>query len=357
MDTDIDIFKPSSFFSYFKEQKKLEEIVVKISSSLKGYWLVSIPIVVNAMSISLIKKPQNMDNHNLLIVPKGYGKTTLLSKILAESNPRWYIELPSRIFEPQILDFSDEYFDRKIWVLDDLITTFSGMNKKQRYQLIGFFNDFLSKGHYGRKDKIKEGRILCQFGLASENYREYCKEMFSSTFEDRMTPIKFSFTIDQIKRILSEQSYDNELPKVKLPFKKSMQNVEIPQEFDKDINNIALDFQTKAGFSAIRAKTYIKNFIKSNAVLNERKVCKEDLRLFRFIFPLHFDIGPLTLEDRILRIISSKERVIGSDIKKQFENSCSVRSIQDALSIIRKEEKVNFKKISLPRGYDYEYWV
>ena len=137
-----------------------------VSSYLYGYNLIAIPVIVNILTINLNLKPDESTNSVLLILPKGSGKTTLLHHILQKSNPEWFPELPEKFFESQILQEPDDKFDRKVWIQDDLITTFRGTSTKQREQLMGFFNTFLTKGEYSRKGLKKKGRIVCIFGLA-----------------------------------------------------------------------------------------------------------------------------------------------------------------------------------------------
>jgi hypothetical protein len=96
-------------------------------------------------------KPDESANNVLLVTPSGIGKKMLLYHILQKSNPKWFPELPDKFFESQILLEPDEKFNRKVWVFDDLITVFRGTSTKQREQLMGFFNSFLTKGEYSRK--------------------------------------------------------------------------------------------------------------------------------------------------------------------------------------------------------------
>lgn len=118
-------------------------------------------MIVNILTLNVKINSDESTNSVLLIIPSGSGKTTLLHHILQKSNPRWFPELPEKFFESEILREPDGTFEGKVWVQDDLITTFRGTSTKQREQLMGFFNTFLMKGEYGRKGIRKKGRIVC----------------------------------------------------------------------------------------------------------------------------------------------------------------------------------------------------
>jgi len=134
------------------------KLIGPIVEHLSGYALISIPAVLNTLTLNLdLNVPWNS---TLLALPKGDGKTTLLYEILRKSNPKYFPDLPAKIYETEILQLSDDYFNRKIWVYDDLITLFRGTSTKQREQLMHFHNEFLSKGEYSRANRKVKGKIV-----------------------------------------------------------------------------------------------------------------------------------------------------------------------------------------------------
>ena len=340
------------------------KVVDSISKGLRFYEPVSTTVCINMLTIGLKKQPHVHDNSNLLIVPKGRGKTTLLHHILAESNPKYIISLPDKLFETDIVEFPKDHFDNKVWVLDDLITTFQGTSPKQREQLIGFHNSFLSKGVYERKrgDRMVEGRIVCTYGIAKENYSKYSKDMFISTFTDRLPPLTYGFSPEEKDTILREDNYLSKLPKVRLPFKRTLTEVIIPDTLQEEIIAAAKRLEAASGFTDIRAKHYVQNFLKSNANLNHRtNVQEEDFWLWKWVEPLHYSQKPDTCETDIVNYILSKatinEPCIGREIKNVFGDKYSEQHISTTLSRLRENSRVSAKKISLTRGYDYEYRI
>jgi len=315
-----------------KSLKTLREtfkLVDKIEEVLFGYRKVSIVVIVNSLTLNLKKEQRIHDNSNLIVGPKGLGKTTLLYHILARSNPKWIIPLPDRIFETDICNFPSEHFKRKVWVLDDLITSFRGTSLKQREQLMSFHNSFMSKGVYERRNSntILRGRVVFQYGLAKENYSKYSKDMLLSTFSERLIMITYDFTPEEEDYILKKEDSKRKLPSVKLPFRKKEVEIEIPQELIEDTINATKRLRTMSELSPIRAKHYIQNFLKSNAYINNRKeVCDDDLKLFKWIESLHYTTKPDTLETEIICLIqetNDKDRIIGRKIKNRFKNRYS----------------------------------
>jgi hypothetical protein len=344
------------------ELKETFKLLKPISSYLYGYSLLAVPIIVNPLSLNLELKPDEMANSVLLIMPAGTGKTTLLHHILQKSNPKWFPDLPEKLFESQILQEPDDRFYRKVWVYDDLITTFRGTSTKQREQLMGFFNTFLTKGEYGRKSIKKKGRIVCLFGLAKEHYKEYGKHMFFETFTDRFIPVKYDFDEKTKQTILELRSkhkrYD--LPTIRLPFKDEPIDVKLPNGFWNEINKLALMLDTKGIMSFVRAQTHIVNFVKASADLNGRdEVVEADLKLFKLTMPLYFGISSNNVEvkvsETILEASMEGNLIKGEEIKRKVIDwlGCSERRVQQVLSKL-KAENIVFYKVS---NGDFEYWI
>ena len=327
------------------EIKKTMKIVDKLKEYFKHYKLLAIPIVVNSLTICLKLNEDEAPNSNLIITRKGLGKSSIL-RCLAKSNPKWFIELPDKIHESEIIkNFRQDNFERKVWVLDDLVVSFRGLNKKQREQLEGFLISILSKGKYERLGvrKIENAKISCMFGFAQENYSKYSKELFTSTLLDRIVPVSYNFSADEIKEIIEfkvkAKREKKELPEVKLPFTDEDVEIEIPEEFDKEIVELAMRLQLLCGLTATRGLNYIQNFLKANALINDRsEVDEADIRLFKLILPIHGEPKD-TLENQIRRIIlevcEEKGEISSREIKERVNASES--TIKKALEEIKRD--------------------
>ena len=98
------------------------------------------------------------------MINAGLGKTRL-AKILKICNKKFVEMLPDKIFESHFTDQPLEFFRRKVWFLDDLITSFRGLSTKQFDQLVGMLNALFSKGEYERQGKtpITGAKISADF--------------------------------------------------------------------------------------------------------------------------------------------------------------------------------------------------
>jgi predicted transcriptional regulator len=311
-------------------------------------------------------KSDDSTNSTLLISPRGHGRTTLLYHILQRSNPKWFPRLPDKQFESEILKESDEIFKRKVWIQDDLITTFRGTSTKQREQLMGFLNTLLTKGEYGRGGRTVKGKIVCVYGIASEAYRKrHAKDMFQSTFLDRFMQVRYDFDERMEREILEakRRNRGKQLPKVVLPLKNKLVDALIPSHFHNEIDMFALELNRKDIMTASRAQTYIENFLKSNAVLNKRvKVCEDDLRLLKLVWSLHFGVNLGSVDMRIRTMILERSMVgqvvSGREIKdKVKKKGFSESAVQKSLSNLRINDIIQFKKTPLNPGYDYIYGI
>ena len=306
-------------------------------------------------------------NSVLLVLPSGAGKTTLLCRILQRSNPKFFPVLPEKIFESEILKMPNQAFDNKVFVEDDLITTFRGTSSKQRDQLMGFFNTFLTKGEYGRAGSRKKGRIVCIFGIAEEHYSRNKKRMLQSTFSDRFIIVRLSLDDQDKKRILNsrlDNSTKRKLPKVKLPLKRTPTDVKVSSCFSGEINELAMMMDKRGVMTYARAQTHVLNFIKANALLNGRDtVVEDDLRVLKTVFPLYLgaNSGSVDIKVRefILESTANGIPVNGRQIKDLVitETGCEERAVQSVLSNLRNQKVVNFSKVGRGRGYDFEYWL
>lgn len=341
-------------------------LIKPIQQYLYGYSLLSIAVLINILTLNIKMKPDESTNSVLLIVPSGSGKTTLLHHILQKSNPKWFPQLPEKFFESEILQEPDDKFDRKVWVQDDLITTFRGTSTKQREQLMGFFNTFFTKGEYGRRGVRKKGRIVCVFGLAKDHYNEYGKQMFLETFADRFARLKHDFDEKGKLRILEvrSKSKNRVLPNVELPLKERCIDVKVPNSFYYEVNRLAMALDSKQVMSFARAQTHIANFAKANADLNNRRVvAEEDLKLFKLVMPLYFDANSgnvdTMIRETMVEYCMNGKAAAGREIKNLLtkNDSCSERHVERVLSDLRDQNVVNYRKISGSRGYDFKYWL
>ena len=325
------------------------KLVKLIIEYLPGYTLISIPVVVNALTLNLsVNVPWNS---TLLSLPKGDGKTTLLYEILRKSNPKYFPDLPTKIYETEILQLPDDYFNRKVWVYDDLITLFRGTSTKQREQLMHFHNEFLSKGEYSRANRKVKGKIVCLYGIAREEWRKkFAKELFESTFQDRFMIIEYKRSEEEKRWILKKlkERENNKPPKVELPFLKKLKNPEIPEEFGDEIVEIAIEIDKTGRMSYVRAKNTTENFLKSNAVINKRdEVIEEDLMLLKVILPLWLGTETsvdIKVREVIIEASINQEQLSTKEIYEGVKSiiNCSEKSVYNILSELKKKNIVKF---------------
>jgi hypothetical protein len=304
----------------------------KVESWLKGWLLPAIIPIVNSMSINL-KLPRGMRKLNscLIVAPRGSGKTELLEHILAASNPEHFVVLPPKIFESELVTKGRDYFHNKVMVLSDLIVTFEGMAKKQREQLVNFWTKLL-EGNYARdRDALENVSTLALFGLASEQLDRFKDELMSATFLDRVPPFKHSVTTEMKREILQfranlqhhEETYKP--PTLKLPLPERIDDsrktqVAFPRsrDIENQIVEYALELDAYNVQSFARAQDYIKNFMRSNALLNSRrKVTMPDLHMYDLVHPLFLNaMGELGIENRVLSLIKKNPDKPDKDIIK-----------------------------------------
>src|SRR5208282_3770895 len=187
---------------FLKDCSQTLQFASKVELRLKGWFLPAIIPIVNSMSINLKLPDTRKLNSCLVVAPRGSGKTELLERILAASNPEHFVVLPPKIFESELVAKPREFFHNKIIVLDDLIVTFQGMSMKQRQQLVNFWSKLL-EGSYARdKNAIENVSTVVLFGLASEQLDHFRHELLSSTFLDRVPPCKHNITAEMKMEIL-----------------------------------------------------------------------------------------------------------------------------------------------------------
>jgi len=246
--------------------------------------------------------------------------------------------LPSKIFESELVKKGRDYFHNKIMVRDDLITTFEGMSKKQRQQLVNFFTELLGKREYSRdREGLNDVTTLVLFGLASEELDKFRDELMSATFLDRVPPFKHKVTREMKKEMLpfrTKRLHENPSPQpptIKLPLPEKIDeakkvNVAFPncKEIDDKIEERALELDDYQIQSCARAQDYIRIFMQSNALLNDRpKVTMSDLYLYDLLHPLFLNsMGELGIENLVLSLfrknpgLTDKELIKKSNVSK-----------------------------------------
>jgi hypothetical protein len=323
---------------FLKECRKTLEFAAAIESWLKGWLLPSITPIVNAMSVNLKLPPGTRKlNSCLTVAPRGSGKSELLEHILARSNPEHFVVLPQKMFESELVKKSRDYFHDKIMVHDDLIIAFEGMSTKQRQQLVNFWTKLLEGGYARDRDALSNVSTLALFGLASEELERFRKELMSATFLDRIPPFKHDVTRQMKKEILQfrarslRENPSRQPPIIKLPLPEKIDdakkvNVAFPnsKEIDNKIVEYALELDTYQVQSCARAQDYIRTFMRSNALLNDRKrVTMSDLYLYDLVHPLFLNsMGELGTENLVLSLfrkhpdLTDKERMKKGGVSK-----------------------------------------
>ena len=335
---------------FLRDCRKTLELVWQIESWLKGWSLAAIPPIVNAVSINL-RLPPGIRKHNscLVVAPRGSGKSELLERILAKSNPEHFTVLPPKIFESELVTKGREFFHNKIVVIDDLIPTFEGMSTKQRQQLVNFWTKLLEGGYARDRNALSNVRTLVMFGLASEQLDKFRDELMSVTFLDRVPPFKHNVTRQMKREILQfrakRANKNPQPPVIKLPLPEKIEDdkkVEIAfpdsKEIEDKVTEYALELDDYQVQSYARAQDYIKTFMRANALLNGRKkVTMSDLLLYDLVHPLFLNsMGELGTENRLLSLIKKNPDKSDKEIIK--------------ISGLSKGTFYKYKKILLTRG-------
>jgi len=300
-----------------------------VAEYLYGYEEVSMLILPNICSLwtNYTQRP----NSNLLVEDMGGGKSTFF-EIIYESNKRYITRLPSKIYASDLVkSFKKSCFKNKLLMHDDLIPAFSGLSNKSREQLTGFFTELLSSGKYIQLGNKVTGNCNALFGIARKFFYErqtkidllesneseeslghsnpgshpievktegnkekpnLKEKLFTETFTDRVIQIKpISKDITAKLKVL-EFMCDRKttIPKIVLPLGVKKNIIFNPKNLDmKRFNNLCLDFDRLHIISVQRAFNYCINFMKGNALLNNRtEINNNDLELLQDLLPLHF---------------------------------------------------------------------
>jgi len=344
--------------------------ISKVLYKYEGIVLAHLP---NIMSIMV--KPMQMNeanNNTILILPMGSGKSTYFS-ILCNHLKKYSLSFSGKMFESRLVkELSLEDFRYKHWFILDGITSFLGLNTKQREQLQGFLNSVLTDGEYDRGDgskKITNADICVNIAFAKNNFDRYKRELLFHTTQDRFITIYENFTFADREHIL-RKAYENKTAKHKvklnIPLKSKKVDVKLPDEYKEEVIRLSKLLSSLIGKSPVRTLQFIRKWLKGNALLNERKeVVKDDILLFEVIMPLFYSGLENSVKQRVIYLLSYYEgkKVLGSKIKKYLMEKFGVSeiAIKKALSELRKEGRVNYEKVTdrtiVGRGYDYFYWI
>jgi len=295
-----------TFESYNSETIRIGRL---ISNYLYGYEQVAMLIIPNICSLwtDFIQRP----NSNLFVEDMGGGKSTLFD-IIYQSNKKYITKLPSKIYAHELSKtFDKKNFQNKLLMHDDLIPAFSGLSKKSKEQLIGFFTELLSSGKYMQLGHGISGDCNALFGIARKFFYEHQikpnlpmideqgnskysmqEQLFTDTFTDRVIQIRplVKTNEEKLKIIDFMRKRNCELPKIKLPIGKKKKIILNYDDIDLEtFDKICLDFDKSKIISIQRAHNYCSNFLKGNALLNGRnRVNNYDLEMLQDLFPLHF---------------------------------------------------------------------
>lgn len=301
------------------ENKKTLELAQKVGEYLVGYERLAIIPIVNSCTVRLDLPLDVSTNSNLLCFPKGTGKETFLNKIIAASNPNVIITMSDKQFESKLIRLPDDIFKNKVWTVEDLIVTLTGLSQKQRMQLLGFYTAMLANKRYERSDatfsrKIEDVNISCIFGIASDMMSKYKGEFFTSTFLERVIPIYGHFSEEEVNKIAEEttkrnatSSSESTLPKIELPLNGEKVKIDIPPEIEAEIINLAKRLHTFTNLSIARAVNYVSNFVKANALINNRETCQADIELYKYVEDLHFPMQEGTPNSRVYWHIANSQ--------------------------------------------------
>jgi hypothetical protein len=318
---------------FLRDCKTGLELVGKVHSWLMGWLLPTIIVLANCMSINLkMSEDTQKLNSCMVVAPKGTGKSELLERMLAASNPEHFRVLPHKIFESQLVQKPREYFHNKILVLHDLIIAFEGMDIKQRQQLQNFWSGLL-EGNYARDaNSITKVSILVLFGLASEKLSKFRSALLDATFFDRVPPFKHNVTREMKReslRLRSQRSMKNppvRRPIIRLPLPDKIEDdkkadVAFPRskEIEDRIVDYAMELDKYGVQSAARAQDYIKTFMRANALLNRRsKATKSDLYLYDLVHPLFLNsMGELGMEKRVEALIRDNPNASDNELMEK----------------------------------------
>ena len=325
-----------------------EKTLELLNPAFKYLILIDKIIVCSAInSLTLNIKPINNGhdyNSNFIVMPKGFGKTTLLKEIFQKSNPKKMLITESKHFESEMFGRNEDDFLGKTWLNFDAISLFMTSKPVQRAQLIAFYTETLSDGLYSRKSSTIEADYNLQYVMASEKFYELQKELYDSTLFDRIVPIYYHPSDEDKELIMQKANINrteyqtNRMPTIELPYIKDLSDIshKFGFEYGQDISDKIYELsqimteQTQMGIT--RVSRYISNFICSNAHINGRarnyKVFPNhsDIELFEWLLDIHFPLDK-----------NSFEFAVYSAIKDDEQLACTVSDIINSDAVLAHE--------------------
>lgn len=292
--------------TYEEDNRKTIEIINYINKFLLDLGEYFIIPYINCHTISIQTSGTQL-NSNLLLLPKGCGKTTFL-KALVRGNKKITNLLPEKMFESELIQKSKESYNYKICIHYDLIFGMFGLNTKQRQQVLSFWTGLLSDGRYCRdkSQHLNEIKTLGVFGMAKDSFMKHKEDLFEQTFLDRMVMINRDITKQEKKKILNFRRTNNDTTKFKLPIKRVKPiNISLNMnKFGDSIDEMALELDDYNIISFNRAQDYISLFLKANCFINGRKSVNEnDLELYKKIHHYHFEKTDLSKISYLIKMI------------------------------------------------------
>ncbi len=270
---------------------------------------------------TLYVKTLKQKNSNLILLPRGCGKTDFLAEI-GRQNPKYVTILADKMFESELIKQNKEFFNNKALIHFDFITAMFGLTQKQRQQLIGFFTSLLSDNRYHRQNQnllIENVKCICIFGMAKENFDLHREEMFESTFLDRLTMIHKQLTRIEKKEILQFRDIsENKKINLKLKYRKKPINIKIDRkQFGEQIIKLAMELDFYDVMSYTRSQDYIINFLKANAYYNDRIIVNEnDLLLYQKLHLIHIDNKDISKLHKLQHILKDNPKLTYEGIIK-----------------------------------------
>ena len=336
-----DLFKDKS-----PEFKKANEVTIK-NANLVGKYLItwelpSIPIMVNMLTPFLKKtNSQFQNNSNFIIDEMGMGKTSIVT-ILQQSNPEYIKILPKKMYAMNLLDLGNEFYKNSVLIHQDMIGAFSGLSQKTFEQLSGFWTSILSEHSYQQLGKeIKDANCSVMFPITKIGWFKAKKLFFDETLIDRVTQLIVKPRDEDEKKEITDFKINREeidmvkFPKIKLPFSKKHKIIKYDRTLTKEIINLSHELDEFKVCSITRGSGYIRNFLKANAMLNDRnKINIHDLEMYKLVHSLHKGTH-LSMLQKVRYALSTQGKMSDTDLiqkndftrptfykyKKQLENT------------------------------------
>ncbi len=224
----------------------------------------------------------------MIISPSGTLKSTISDKIAPLFSKT--VKVISSRFTPYGLAKrnSKESLDRKTWIINDMVRTFSGLSNTKLAETVGWLTELLSEGSAG-SDTAMEAKLDAKINIigniALASYRDLSDKFIASTFAERL--LQFSYVIDKEyirKRIQAPE------PRIRLTNIKENKSWEITmtKAQQKEIYKLGDELTVFGQYEkqSLRPDEMVKAFIAGYARLNDRHAIKRsDIDIFRQLMP------------------------------------------------------------------------